>query len=179
MPNEARKYLEKGALGWAGVGGAQTFQSAPHLGSQALVWWACGGWRGGSRGGAGRGGGVDPPREGSSLNPSPRFLQGFPGKTGPRGGVVSPSVPFHVCRCPARGASGPSTPPLPPHLTRRSLSAGRPGGGRPPWRERREGDRAAQGRAGRGDWVSGPHYFLTGLSYACRASLASRGPRDR
>ena len=110
---------------------------------------------------------------------TPQFQQGSPGKTGPRGGVVSAS------NLPSRHHPPLPAPPTPRHqgiisriasgwggagVTGRcspcshamrghrdltvSQSAGRPGGGWPPRRKRREGEKAARGggeqRAGLG-----------------------------
>lgn len=95
--------------------------------------------------------------------PFPRRL-GIPRRGGGRG-CHRPAQPPRPCSHATRGHSG---------LTR-SQSAGRSGGGWPPRRERREGEPAAGG-SGR---ALGPHSLVTALPCACRASLASRGPRDR
>lgn len=78
---------------------------------------------------------------------TPRLLQGSPGKTGPRGGVVSTSAlpPPPLPRPGGGGAWGSASA-----LTRCAPFAGRPGGGRPPGREGREGEVAA-GVAGEGE----------------------------
>lgn len=104
---------------------------------------------------------------------TPQFQQGSPGKTGPRGGVVSarnppspanPLTPTNqgIPRIASGWGSGSVTGQCSPRtyamrghrdLTL-SQSAGRPGGGWPPRRERREGERAARG--GGGEQRAGP-----------------------
>ena len=93
---------------------------------------------------------------------------GIPRRGGGRG-CHRPAQPPHPCSHATRGHRG---------LTR-SQSAGRPGGGWPPRRERREGEPAAGG-GGVGGAAGGPlGPLVTVLPCACRASPASRGPRDR
>lgn len=104
---------------------------------------------------------------------TPQFQQGSPGKTGPRGGVVSarnppsprnPLTPTNqgIPRIASGWGSGSVTGQCNPrtHAMRGhrdltlSQSAGRPGGGWPPRRERGEGERAARG--GGGEQRAGP-----------------------
>lgn len=121
------------------------------------------------RAGAGRCCGPSPPWRGELTKaPISRFLQGSPGKTGPRGGAVSTAPPPPCLRGALAVAvgvgngdgGGEGVTPLrrssAAALTRCSPFAGRPGGGRAPRREGREGERAARGGWGAAGGRRGP-----------------------
>lgn len=155
-----------------GGGGREprSFPSSPISGETAPQGVPRGEAAAGAACGRGPGAGVKGPGEESSPSPEPRSLQGSPGKTGPRGGVVSTGAPRPEVG-PGGGVPASAQSPGSPF-------AGRPGRGRPPGRERREGERAAWGRPGeQGD--PGRPDLVTARPCVCRASLASRGPRDR